>query len=161
MGISRRMQILPDPESTALMDTAIKVAFATSDLKTVNQHFGSAQTFAFYAVNPERGELLEVTEFGKLEQDGNEDKLGTKVALLEGCAAVYCQAIGASAVRQLVAKGVQPVKVQEGSAIAELVADLQAELVAGPSSWLAKAIARTKGPDAERFAEAEFQNWDE
>lgn len=161
MALSRRMHILPDPEETPLMDTAIKVAFATKDLKTVNQHFGSAQTFALYGVNPERGELLEVAEFGQLEQDGNEDKLGAKIALLEGCAAVYCQAIGASAVRQLVARGIQPVKVQDGSAIADLVADLRAELVSGPSAWLAKALARAKGPDVERYAQAEFEHWEE
>ncbi len=159
--ISRRMRILPDSEERPLMDTAIKVAFATKDLKTVNQHFGSAQTFAVYAVNPERAELAEVAEFGQLDQDGNEDKLGAKIALLEGCAAVYCQAVGASAIRQLVSKGIQPVKVYEGSAIADLLRDLQDELVSGPSAWLAKALARQQGPDAERFHRAEFENWEE
>lgn len=143
------------------MDTAIKVAFATKDLKTVNQHFGSAQTFAVYAVNPERSELVEVAEFGQLAQDGNEDKLGAKINLLDGCAAVYCQAVGASAVRQLVAKGIQPVKVYEGSLIADLVRDLQEELVSGPSAWVAKALARQRGPEKERFDQVEFENWEE
>lgn len=161
MAITRRLHILPDPEERPFVETAIKVAFATRDQKTVNQHFGSAQSFAIYAVDPERSELIEVAEFGQLEQDGNEDKLGTKIALLEGCAAVYCQAIGASAIRQLVAQGIQPVKVYEGSAIAELIADLQAELVSGPSAWLAKALSRRQGPDHERFARAEFENWEE
>jgi nitrogen fixation protein NifX len=161
MAITRRLHILSDPEAKNLMDTALKVAFATKDLKTVNQHFGSAQTFAIYAVNPERSELLEVAEFGQLEQDGNEDKLATKIDLLDGCAAVYCQAVGASAVRQLVAKGIQPVKVYEGSLITDLISDLRDELVSGPSAWVAKALARAKGPDAERFAKAEFENWEE
>lgn len=161
MAISRRMHILPDPEERPFVDTAIKVAFATKDLKTVNQHFGSAQTFAIYAVNPERSELVEVAEFGQLEQDGNEDKLSSKIDLLDGCAAVYCQAIGASAVRQLVAKSIQPVKVYEGSLISDLIEDLREELVSGPSAWLQKALARQQGPDAERFAKAEFENWEE
>lgn len=161
MAITRRLHILSNPEAKNLMDTALKVAFATKDLKTVNQHFGSAQTFAIYAVNPERSELLEVAEFGQLEQDGNEDKLATKIDLLDGCAAVYCQAVGASAVRQLVAKGIQPVKVYEGSLITDLISDLRDELVSGPSAWVAKALARAKGPDAERFAKAEFENWEE
>lgn len=161
MALMRRMHILSDPEEKSLMDTALKVAFATKDLKTVNQHFGSAQTFAIYAVDPKHSELLEVAEFGQLEQDGNEDKLATKIELLEGCAAVYCQAVGASAVRQLVASGIQPVKVYEGSIIADLVSDLQEELVSGPSAWVAKALQRMQGPDAERFAKAEFENWEE
>jgi nitrogen fixation protein NifX len=143
------------------MDTAIKVAFATKDLKTVNQHFGSAQTFAVYAVNPERTELVEVAEFGQLEQDGNEDKLGAKIDLLNGCAAVYCQAVGASAIRQLVAKGIQPVKVYEGSLITDLVRDLQEELISGPSAWVAKALARQRGAEKERFDQVEFENWEE
>ncbi|MEI6746113.1 MAG: NifB/NifX family molybdenum-iron cluster-binding protein, partial [Methylococcaceae bacterium] len=41
----------------------------------VDQHFGSAQSFAIYAVNPEQAELLEAAQFGNLAQDGNEDKL--------------------------------------------------------------------------------------
>lgn len=159
--ISRRMRILPDTEERSLMDTAIKVAFATKDLKTVNQHFGSAQTFAIYAVNPEHSEMVEVAEFGQLAQDGNEDKLATKIDLLDGCAAVYCQAVGASAVRQLVARGIQPVKVYEGSLIPDLIRDLQDELVSGPSAWLAKALARQRGPEAERFDRVEFENWEE
>jgi nitrogen fixation protein NifX len=161
MALMRRMHILSDPEEAALMETSIKVAFATKDLKHVNQHFGSAQTFALYAVNPKQSELLEVAEFGQLDQDGNEAKLGAKIALLDGCAAVYCQAVGASAVRQLVAAGIQPVKVYEGSAITDLIADLQEELVSGPSAWLAKALARQGAPDAERFARTEFENWEE
>ena len=159
--ITRRMHILSDPEKQPLMETALKIAFASKDLKTVNQHFGSAQTFVIYAVNPEKSELLEVAEFGQLEQDGNEDKLAAKIDLLDGCAAVYCHAVGASAVRQLVAKGIQPVKVYEGSVIADLITDLQEELVSGPSAWLAKALQRLQGPDAERFAKEEFENWED
>ena len=79
------------------MDTALKVAFATTDMETVNQHFGSAKSFALYAVDMENSELLEVAQFGELSQDGNEDKLSVKIELLSGCAAVYCQAIGGSA----------------------------------------------------------------
>ena len=76
------------------MATSLKIAFCTDDMKTVNQHFGSAKTFAIYLVDLEQSNLLEVAEFGKLDQDGNEDKLSTKISLLEGCAAVYCEAIG-------------------------------------------------------------------
>lgn len=143
------------------MDTAIKVAFATSDMVHVNQHFGSAQSFAVYAVDPERAELLEAAQFGQLAQDGNEDKLAVKIQLLSGCAAVYCQAVGASAIKQIVAQGIQPIKVHEGSAIKDLIDDLQNEMKAGPSSWLAKAINQHKGPDPERFNAMEDEGWDE
>ena len=159
------------------MDTAIKVAFATTDMLHVNQHFGSARSFAIYAVNPERTELIEAAQFGDLSQDGNddcrdaggrakqgasaEDKLSVKIQMLEGCAAVYCQAIGASAIKQVVAQGIQPVKVHEGSIISDLLADLQAEMKSGLSGWLAKAVRQNKGPDPARFDAMEKEGWDE
>lgn len=143
------------------MDTAIKVAFATTDMVHVNQHFGSAKSFAVYAVNPEQAELMEAAQFGQLEQDGNEDKLSVKLQLLDGCSAVYCQAVGASAIKQIIAQGIQPIKVHEGSTIKDLLSDLQAEMKAGPSSWLAKAINQHKGPDPRRFDEMEQEGWDE
>lgn len=143
------------------METAIKVAFATTDMVHVNQHFGSAKSFALYAVDPEQSELLEAAQFGDLSQDGNEDKLLVKIQLLDGCAAVYCQAIGASAIKQIVAQGIQPIKVHEGSVIKDLLADLQAEMNSGPSAWLAKAINQSKGPEPERFDAMEQEGWDE
>ncbi|MCX7099637.1 MAG: nitrogen fixation protein NifX [Methylococcales bacterium] len=141
------------------MDTALKVAFATTDMETVNQHFGSSQSFAIYAVDLEQSALLEVAQFGELSQDGNEDKLSVKIDLLNGCAAVYCQAIGGSAINQLIQKNIQPIKVHEGSKIKDLLLDLQNEIKAGPSSWLAKAINQQKSPD--RFAKMEDEGWDE
>lgn len=129
------------------MDTAIKVAFATTDMIHVNQHFGSARSFAIYAVDPENSEMLEAAQFGELAQDGNEDKLSVKIQLLDGCAAVYCQAVGASAIKQIVSQGIQPIKVHEGSRIKDLIIDLQNEMKSGPSSWLARALS----PDTKRF----------
>ncbi|MDO9106679.1 MAG: nitrogen fixation protein NifX [Methylovulum sp.] len=143
------------------MDTALKIAFATTDMEYVNQHFGSAKSFAVYAVDMDDSQLLEAAQFGELAQDGNEDKLSVKIQLLDGCAAVYCQAIGASAINQLISGGIQPVKVHEGSKIKDLIVDLQNELKAGPSSWLAKAITKHKGPDANRFDAMENEGWEE
>ena len=143
------------------MDTALKIAFATTDMDSVNQHFGSAKSFALYAVDPDHSQLLEAAQFGELSQDGNEDKLSVKIELLSGCAAVYCQAIGGSAINQLIAKNIQPVKVHEGSKIKDLIVDLQNEMKAGPSSWLAKAINQHKAPDPSRFNQMEEDGWDE
>jgi nitrogen fixation protein NifX len=143
------------------METALKIAFATTDMETVNQHFGSAKSFAIYAVNMDDAQLLEAAEFGELQQDGNEDKLSVKIELLNGCAAVYCQAVGGSAINQLIAKNIQPVKVHEGGRIKDLIVDLQNEMKAGPSSWLAKAINQHKSPDPDRFNRMEDEGWDE
>ncbi len=159
------------------METALKIAFATTDMETVNQHFGSAKSFAIYAVDRGNAQMLEAAQFGELKQDGDDDckdaggramqgaiaenKLSVKIELLKGCAAVYCQAIGGSAINQLIAKNIQPVKVHEGSKIKDLIIDLQNEMQAGPSSWLAKAINQHKSPDPARFDLMEDEGWEE
>jgi len=161
MSLTRRMHIVQNIDEKKFMETALKIAFATTDMETVDQHFGSAKSFAVYAVDRENSKLLEAAQFGELSQDGNEDKLSVKIELLGGCAAVYCQAVGGSAINQLIANNIQPVKVHEGSKIKDLIVDLQTEIKAGPSSWLAKAINQHKSPDPERFNKMEDDGWDE
>ncbi len=137
-GPTRQLRVLDDSQSNTLM----RVAFASSDRKVVDQHFGSACSFVIYGVDVDKVQLLTVSEFAELSPDDTEDKLVGKLAILQGCIAVYCRACGASAVRQLLEQGVQPVKVTEGALIEDLIASLQQELKEGPSSWLAKAIQR-------------------
>lgn len=161
MSLTRHLNLVLDSDEEKFMQTALKIAFATTDMETVNQHFGSAKSFAVYAVDMEEAHMLEAAEFGVLNQDGNEDKLSVKLDLLDGCAAVYCQAVGGSAINQLIARNIQPVKVYEGSKIKDLIFDLQSEMKAGPSSWLAKAINQHKGPDPDRFNKMADEGWDE
>lgn len=154
---TRQLQVLDDDDGTLL-----KLAFASSDREGVDQHFGSSRSFVIYGVNPEHAQLLSVVEFGDLAQDGNEDKLVNKLDLLDGCIAVYCCACGASAVRQLLAKGIQPVKVSENARIEDLIEAFQTELKEGPSSWLATAIRRTsQKTNAHRFDAMAAEGWDE
>jgi len=142
-------------------NSALRVAFASTDMKQVNQHFGSAESFVIYAVDPERRRMLEVSQFGELAQDGNEDKLINKLSALEGCIAVYTQAVGASAVRQLKSLGIQPVKVSMGTEIDALLNSIQEELRSGPATWLARAIDAQKPTDPNRFDDMEAEGWDE
>jgi nitrogen fixation protein NifX len=141
------------------METAVKVAFATGDMKHVDQHFGAAESFAVYALDPERATLVEAVQFGQLDMDGNEDKLPAKIGALDGCIAVYCQAVGGSAINQLRAKGVQAVKVSPGSTIKDLIESLQDELRQGPRAWLARAIEQQKPRGSARFEEMEQEGW--
>lgn len=154
--ITRQLKVLSDgvPE-----DLLMKVGFATSDGLIVDQHFGSASAIAIYGVSPQQSRMLEMVQFGALGQDGNEDKLVTKLDLLQGSIAVYCRACGASAVRQLQRIQVQPVKVSDDTPIRDLIAALQNELKAGPSSWLAKAIQRHAKVDMTRFDDMEAEGW--
>ncbi len=161
MPLQRRLQLVGCNTEDQWMTTALKVAFATSDMKTVDQHFGAAKSFAVYAVDQDNACVVEANQFGQLAMDGNEDKLAAKIQALEGCIAVYAQAIGGSAITQLKNKGIQPVKVSPGAQISDLVESLQDELRQGPSSWLAKAIAATMPANPKRFDEMEAEGWEE
>lgn len=157
VGITRRLRVVDDTEEEAFL----RVAFATSDRQGVDQHFGSAQSFVTYGVDMDHAQLLSVCEFSDYGQDDNEDRLASKMELLDGCIAVYCRACGASAVKQLLAKGIQPVKVSEGAAISDLIYALQQELREGPSTWLAKAIQRQMSHPFSPFNERDAEGWNE
>jgi len=158
MRLQRQLRVV-DP--VVDIDTSLKVAFATTDMKQVDQHFGSARSFAIYAVNAERATVLEAVQFGRLDQDGNEDKLAVKLSALEGCAIVYSQAVGSSAVQQLTRLNIQPVKVEPGSQISELIKSLQEDLINGPSAWVAKALASHSKASTNRFDTMEEEGWEE
>lgn len=119
-----------------------KVAFATADRVSVNQHFGATLGFAIYAVNEEHAQLVEVAEFPSESMDGNESKLADKIAALSGCAAVYCLAIGASAVRQLLASGIQPVRMEDEIAIELLLIHLRKAIHEGGIAWVDRIVRR-------------------
>lgn len=139
----------------------IAIAFASSNRDVVNEHFGAASAFAILELDETTARLREVAEFIDTAMDGHEGKLDAKIALLDGCAAVYACAIGGSAVQRLLAKGVQPVKVEEGTPIDALVKQLQAELAAGPTGWLAKAAKPKAAAGADRFAAMADEGWEE
>lgn len=143
--------------------TTIRVAFASDDRARVNQHFGAAEGFIIYDVGPDKTALVAVGEFVAAAMDGNEDKLAAKIDFLAGCAAVFVMAIGASAIKQLVAADIQPVRVAPaegcGDRIDAILADIQAGMRAGGVPWIDKALAAQKSP--ERFARMAEEAWEE
>ena len=164
MALRRHLRILTGGIEERRMTPTIKAAFATSDRHKVDQHFGAASALLIYAVTPDQTTVVEFAQFGDLDRDGHEDKLAAKLALLQGCAVVYCQAVGGSAIQQLLAVGVQPIRVEAGTAIAPLLAELQTAMRGGQAPvWLNRAIARqqeTESTEA-RFAAMEAEGWRE
>ncbi|QID19471.1 nitrogen fixation protein NifX [Nitrogeniibacter mangrovi] len=137
----------------------LRVAFASSDRQRVDQHFGAAEAFAIYEVAPGRANLVGVGEFATEAMDGNEDKLAAKVAFLDGCQAVYVMAVGASAIKQLLTRGIQPIRVGEVDAVPALLEELASAMRDGGVAWVDKAIAaRTRSDD--RFADMADEGWD-
>lgn len=155
----------------------LKVAFATDDRVRVNQHFGASVGFAIFALDGERAQLVSVAEFAEEDSDCNEseasaqgnageagvgrshNKLPAKIAALSGCAAVYCLAVGGSAVRQLVAAGVQPIRLEDETGIERLLGELQKAVREGGVPWVEKALGRDK--DDGRFDRMAEEGWQE
>ena len=137
----------------------LKVAFASVDRSTVNQHFGAAVGFAIFALAGERSQLVELAEFPPETMDGNESKLPAKIAALAGCAAVYCLAAGGSAVKQLLAAGVQPIRLDDETAIEPLLKQISTGIRDGGIPWVDKALRKTN--DDSRFDRMAEESWEE
>ena len=153
---ARRLQLVWSTESGAT--AVIRVAFASSDRLRVDQHFGAAEAFAIYEVTPDKATLVAVGEFAAEAMDGNEGKLAAKVEFLAGCAAVYVMAIGASAIKQLVARGIQPIRVTEIDAVEALLAEISVAMREGGVAWIDRALASTTKSET-RFTEMEEEGW--
>ena len=138
----------------------IRVAFASADRKHVDQHFGSACCFMIYSLTTYGHELVEVAEFCETEQDKNHSKLLTKLNLLEGCQAVLCNAVGTTAIIQLLSLGIQPIRVIPGTTISREISQLQADWLDDPPVWLQKFVQQQQR-HSNRFSIMEEEGWDE
>jgi nitrogen fixation protein NifX len=121
----------------------MKVAFATQDKQRVDAHFGWAKYIAVYDVTPDGSSYVDTFEFGgKLEEDGDEDKLAPKLDAIKDCAILYVAAIGGSGAARVVALKIHPIKVQQPEAIMDILDKLQDVLKGTPPPWLRKALER-------------------
>ncbi len=101
---------------------SMRLAFASTDGCTVNEHFGSAARFHVYTLGadgPQRTAIIDC-ETGDGHDTG---RLQTRIAVLKDCRAVLCIAIGQGALRELRAAGLEAIRVNEGASIAGLLAD--------------------------------------
>ena len=121
----------------------MKVAFSTQDRQRVDAHFGWAKNLSIYDVTPDGYHFVENFEFGgKLEEDGDEDKLAPKLAAIHDCAILYVAAIGGSAAARVVAVKIHPIKVAQPEPILDILDKLQRVLQGTPPPWLRKALAK-------------------
>jgi nitrogen fixation protein NifX len=123
----------------------MKIAFTTQDKQRVDAHFGWAKHIAVYDVTPEAIAHVTTFDFAEdLEEDGNEDKLGPKLAAIGDCAIVYVAAIGGSAAARVVALKVHPVKLPQPEPILDVLERLQVVLRGTPPPWLRKAMQKDR-----------------
>lgn len=121
----------------------MKIAFATQDKQRVDAHFGWAKHIAVYDVSKDGYSYLETFDFGgKLDEDGDEDKLAPKLEAIADVAIVYVAAIGGSAAARVVASKIHPIKVSQPEPILDILDKLQEVLKGTPPPWLRKALTK-------------------
>lgn len=121
----------------------MKIAFATQDKQRVDAHFGWAKHIAVYQIDKSGYSFVENFDFGgKLDEDGDEDKLAPKLAAIKDVAIVYVAAIGGSAAARVVASKIHPVKVSQPEPILDILDKLQDVLNGTPPPWLRKALMK-------------------
>lgn len=140
-------------EGTDTMENALKVAFASKDLETINAHFGGAKEFAVYNVSKEGFELYGVikTDTSKLTGD---DKTDFKVQALKGINIMYCESIGGTAAAKVIRAGINPMKVQEARRIEDILRELIEMINGNPPPWVKRImnIETTEDPRLARWA---------
>lgn len=119
----------------------LKIAFATADGTTVDQHFGWCRRFDVYEVDPDHARLAQTRELAEAP-DEEDSKIDNRLDAVRDCAIVHVTAIGGTAAARVVNSGVMPVKVPEGSSVPELVQRLQTVLQGSPPPWLRKVLRR-------------------
>lgn len=103
-----------------------------------------------YAPSPE--------EVGPPSDKPPEDKVIPKLEFLQGCAAVYAASIGASSIKRLMSMNVQPVIVDNGHDILDLLNQVSGALRNGGLAWVERALARAEKNPA-RFEAMAQEGW--
>jgi nitrogen fixation protein NifX len=129
----------------------MKVAFTSSDARTVDRHFGQAAEYRIWEIGPEAaGEIGSVRPLLAPELD-EEGRTAARANAVAGCAIVCTVQVGGPAAAKLVARRIHPMKTGVEVPIAEVVARLQEVLRGDPPPWLRKAMGggeASLGPDA-------------
>ena len=136
----------------------VKIAFASNDRRLVNQHFGAAESFAIYEMGENgyapggSGRIHRDRDGRTRRQAGRQDRSAGRL-----CGGVL-QCGGASAIQQLLAKGIQPMRVDEGTLIEELLGGLQKNHGQRTAGMAGEAF-QNRQTSANRFADEE--EWQE
>jgi len=131
----------------------MKVAFATTDGISVNEHFGRAGMFVIYELDAAGYAMIETRRFAEgrdaaVEQTKgrgkiHDERVDHKVDRLADCRIIYLTEIGGPSAARLSRKGMMPVKVKEPVSIEESMQRLFDTVRNSPPPWLKKALMAT------------------
>jgi len=131
-------------------ENILHIAFATSDEKNVDQHFGSCNQLMIYHLSLEHKEHLTTTQFTADEGGHNQKKISKRLAALTDCFAVYCLACGNPVRQQLLAQGTRVVTHPQVALIDNILSQIQA-------NWPGK-VARRQARQLNKKQDLEYFN---
>lgn len=117
----------------------MKIAFTSTDGRTVDSHFGNATTFQLWDVGPRSACQLDTLTVA--DSDGQEDRILTRADALTGCTLLCTVQIGGPAAAKMVARHIHPMKTPEGTPIKAFINKLQTVLQGSPPPWLKKVLS--------------------
>ncbi len=120
----------------------MKIAFASKDGITVNEHFGWCEKFYIYEVNQDDYSLIhEVDSSIKFEEEV--DKLEYKINCLEDSDIVYVAQIGPKAANMVKSAGIYPMKSStENEKIEDVLFSLKKLIKNNPPLWLQRILLK-------------------
>ena len=120
------------------------IAFASTEGKAVDQHFGWSKKFYLYEVDEYTSKFLDEIDSSE-EPEEEKAKLNYKIGTIEDADIMYCTQIGPTASKMVQSAGIHPVRVQEGEVIEDAIVHLQEMLNSGnPPMWLLRIFHKAK-----------------
>ncbi len=120
----------------------LKVAFASSDMEWINDHFGKTSQFVIYDISDSGFNLIEVLKVAQEEISEEDDKNEQVAQILadKGVHILYVASIGPTAAAKVVKKRVHPLKVQVDTKVEDACKEFQRMLGSNPPPWIKKII---------------------
>jgi nitrogen fixation protein NifX len=128
----------------------MKVAFATTDGKQVDEHFGRAGMFAIYEITEDGYQFVAMRKFADGMDNAvvdtremgplHDSAVQKKVEKLADCKIIYLIEIGGPSAARLVKKGIMPMKMKEIVSIESALGQLLETIKKSPPPWIRKAL---------------------
>ncbi|MDY6937356.1 MAG: dinitrogenase iron-molybdenum cofactor biosynthesis protein [Cyanobacteriota bacterium] len=127
-----------EPYEDGDMPSSIRIAVASNTQEQLDGHFGSCHRYLIYQLSVDEIKLIDVRS--TIEADLSENKNEFRVNLIRDCPIVYVVSIGGPAAAKVIQANIYPMKIEQGGAIREILADLQNAIATSPPPWLAKIL---------------------
>jgi len=149
--MSRTLRLV-EADAAPPAEKPLRVAIVSNDLEYLDAHFGSARKIVVYDVWKTGARFVEVHDFSlptdqKGRHDEIEDRIGPKIAALEGCVLVFALAVGGPSAARMVRAGMHPIKRKQPEPVADVIAQVQVMLNGSPPPFLRKILGTFEKPD--------------